>query len=65
MEVALVRINCFKNHILCIFMSHVLATIFIIYMLDVMDSLGNYIFTNIYYSPIFRVLRGELHRRKI
>ena len=41
--VALVRSKCFKNQILCISMSYVLTTIFIIYMLDIIDSLGNYI----------------------
>jgi len=45
-------------------MSHIPTIIFIIYMLDVIDSLGNYIFINIYYRPISRVLRGEIHRRK-
>jgi hypothetical protein len=64
MGVALVRIECFKNQILYIFISHVPTIIFIIYILDVIDSLGNYIFINIYYRPIYRVLRGEIHRRK-
>ena len=64
MGVTLVRIKCFKNQILYIFISRVPTIIFIIYMLDVIDSLGNYIFINIYYRPISRVLRGEIHRRK-
>jgi len=64
MGVALVRIECFKNQILCVSMSRVLTIIFIIYMLNVIDSLGNYIFINIYYRPISRVLRCEIHRYK-
>jgi hypothetical protein len=64
MGLALVRNECFKNQILCISTSDVLTTTVIIYIFDVMDSLGNYIFINIYYNPISRILRGEIHRRK-
>jgi len=64
MGLALVRNDCFKNQILCISTSDVLTTRVIIYIFDVMDSLGNYIFINIYYNPISRILRGEIHRRK-
>jgi len=64
MGVALVRIECFKNQILCISMSRVPTIIFIIYILDIIDSLGNCLFINIYYRPISRVLRGEIHRCK-
>ena len=64
MGVALVRSECFKNQILCISTSHIPTTIVIIYIFDVMDSLGNYIFINIYYNSISRILRGEIHCRK-
>ena len=33
-------------------------------LFNVMDSLGNYIFINIYYNPISRILKGEIHCRK-
>ena len=29
-------------------------------LFNVMDSLGNYIFINIYYNPISRILRGKI-----
>ena len=44
-------------------MSYVPTTVVIIYILDVIDSLGNYIFINIYYDYISMILRGETHRR--
>jgi len=56
--------KCFKNRILCISTSYILTIIVIIYMFNVIDSLGNYIFINIYYNPILRILRGEIYRRK-
>ena len=58
----LVQTACFEDRIFYISTSHVPTTIFIKYMLDVMDFLDNYIFINIYRSPIFRILRGEIHR---
>jgi len=64
MGVALVRNKYFKNRILCISTSYIPTIIVIIYMFNVIDSLGNYIFINIYYNPISRILRGEIHRRK-
>jgi hypothetical protein len=40
-------------------------TIVIIYILNIMDSLGNCIFINIYHSPILRLLRGEMYYRRM
>lgn len=47
MGVALVRFNCFKNRFLPFSMSYVLTIIVIIYIFDVIGSLGNYIVVNI------------------
>ena len=49
---------------LSLFASYVLATIVIIYLLNIIDSLSNYISINTYISPISRVLRGEIYRYK-
>jgi hypothetical protein len=62
MGVALVRIECFKNQILCISMSDVLTTRVIIYFINAIDSLGNYIYIFINYNPLLRILGGEIHR---
>ena len=43
-------------------MSHVPTIRINIYFLNILNSLGNYIFINIYYSP--RILRGEIYRYK-
>jgi len=64
MGVALVRNKCFKNQILYISMSDVLTTRFIIYFIDVIDSLGNCIYIFINYNPLLRILGGEIHRRR-
>ena len=64
MGAALVRNECFKNRILCISISYIPTIIVIIYMFNVIDSLGNYIFISIYYNPISRILRGEIYYRK-
>jgi len=34
------------------------------YIFNVINSLGNYVYINIYYNPISRILRGEIHRRR-
>jgi len=64
MGVALVRFECFKNQILCIFTSDVLTTRPIIYFIDAIDSLGNHIYIFINYNPLLRILGGEIHRRR-
>jgi len=64
MGVALVRFNCFGLRISTLTGSTKAQLIVINTLFDVIGSLGNYIFKNIYYSPIPRVLRGEIHRRK-
>jgi len=64
MGVALVRIECFKNQILYIFTSDVLTTKVIIYFINAIDSLGNYIYIFINYNPLLRTLGGEIHRRR-
>jgi hypothetical protein len=64
MGVALVRFECFENQILCISMSDVLTTRVIIYFIDAIDSLGNYIYIFINYNPLPRILGGEIHRRR-
>ena len=55
----------FESWILYIFMSHVPTTKVIIFSVDAFNSLSNCIFINIYYNPISRILRGEIHRRKM
>ena len=61
MGVALVRIECFKNQILYIFTSDVLTTKVIIYFINAIDSLGNYIYIFINYKLLLRILGGEIH----
>jgi len=56
---ALVGTKCFKNR-LSFSTSYVLTTIVIIYILNIIDSLGNYIFINIYYSPILGISRSKI-----
>ena len=65
MGVALVRFECFENQILRISMRDVLTIRVIIYFIDVMDSLSNYIYIFINYNLLLRILRGKIHRRKI
>jgi hypothetical protein len=64
MGVALVRFDCFRNRILYISTSNVLTTKVIIYFINVIDSLGNYIYIFINYNPLLRILGGEIHRRR-
>jgi hypothetical protein len=64
MGVALVRFECFKNQILCISTSDVLTIRVIIYFINAIDSLGNYIYIFINYNPLLRILGGEIHRRR-
>ena len=64
MGVALVEFDCFGNRFLSLFASYVLTTIVRIYLLNIIDSLSNYISINTYFSPISRVLRGEIYRYK-
>ena len=61
MGVALVVTLCFRLHILYISTSYILTTIVILYIFNIIDSLGNYIFINIYYNPISRILRGKIY----
>ena len=61
----LVQGEFFKNQILCISTSDVLTTKVIIYFIDAIDSLGNYIYIFIDYNPLLRILRGEIHHYKI
>ena len=56
MGVALVRNECFKNQILCISMSNILTIKVIIYFINIIDSLGNYIYLFINYNPLLRIL---------
>ena len=51
----------FKNQNLSFFTSPVPTIMVIIYFIIILDSLGNCIFINIYYIPIFRILRGEIY----
>ena len=44
------------------FTSDILTTRVIIYFIDAMDSLGNYIYIFIDYNPLLRILGGEIHR---
>jgi len=64
MGIALVRNECFKNQILCISISDVLTTRFIIYFINIINSLGNYIYIFINYNPLLRILGGEIYRRR-
>ena len=64
MGVALVRNECFRSRISASTGSTKALLIVINTLFNVIDSLGNYIFINIYYSPMPRVLRGEIHRCK-
>ena len=65
MGLVLVVSDNFKNQFLSFSMSYVPTTIVIIYMFDVMDSLGNCIYINIYYNSISRILRGEIYCYKM
>ena len=58
------RIECFKNQILCISTSDALTIRVIIYFIDAIDSLGNHIYIFINYNPLLRILGGEIHRRR-
>jgi len=62
MGLVLVQTKCFKNRILYISMSDILTTRVIIFFIDVIDSLGNYIYIFIDYNPLLRILGGEIHR---
>ena len=64
MGLILVQTECFENQILYIFMNNVLTIKVIIYFIDAIDSLGNYIYIFIDYNPLLRILRVEIHRRK-
>ena len=64
MGVALVRNECFRSRILTSTGSTEAPPIVINTLFNVIDSLGNYIFINIYYNPISRILRGEIYRRR-
>lgn len=55
MVAALVATKCFKDRFLSLFISYILTIIVIIHILNIIDYLGNYIFINIYYSPILSV----------
>ena len=65
MGVALVRFECFKNQTLCISTSDVLTIRVIIYFIDAIGSLGNYIYIFINYNTLLRILGGETHRRRM
>ena len=65
MGLVLVQAKFFKNQILCISTSDVLTTKVIIYFIDAIDSLGNYIYIFIDYNPLLRILRGEIYYYKI
>ena len=64
MGLVLVQTEYFKNQNLYIFMSNILTTTVIIYFIDALDSLGNYIYIFINYNPLLRILRGEIYCRK-
>jgi len=64
MGLALVRNECFRLYILTLTSSIKALLIVINTLFNVIGSLGNYIFINIYYSPIPRVLRGKIYCRK-
>jgi len=59
MGLVLVQTEYFKNRIIYISASYVLTMRVIIYFINTLDSLGNYIFINIYYSPISRNAKGR------
>ena len=61
MGVALVRFECFKNQNLYISISDVLTTRLIIYFINIIDYLGNYIYIFINYNPLLRILGGEIY----
>ena len=65
MGVALVRFECFENQILRISMRDVLTIRVIIYFINIIDSLGNYIYIFINYNPLLRILGGEIHCRRM
>ena len=62
MGVALVRIKYFKNQILYIFTSDVLTIRVIIYFINIIDYLGNYIYIFINYNPLLRILGCKIYR---
>ena len=65
MGLILVQGEFFKNQILCISTSDILTTKVIIYFIDAIDFLGNYIYIFIDYNPLLRILRDEIHRCKM
>ena len=57
MGVALVRNKCFRSRISASTGSTKALLIVINTLFNIIDSLGNYIFINIYYSPIYKLCR--------
>ena len=49
---------------MCIFTNHILTTRVIIYFIDVLDSLGNYIYILIDYNPLLGILGDKIHCHK-
>ena len=64
MGLILVQTEYFENQILYIFMSNILTIKVIIYFINTIDSLSNYIYIFIDYNPLLRILRGKIYRRK-
>ena len=62
MGVILVQIKYFKKLIFHISTSHTLTIGVIIYFINILDSLNNYIYINIYYNLVSGILRSEIYR---
>ena len=65
MGLVLVQAKFFKNLILCISISNILTIKVIIYFIDAIDSLSNYIYIFIDYNPLLKILMGEIYYCKI
>ena len=65
MGVTLIRNKCFRLCILTLTSSIKAPPTVINTLFNIMGSLNNYIFINIYYNSISRILRGEIYYRKL
>ena len=61
MGLVLVQTKCFKNQVLYISTSDILTIKVIIYFINAIDSLSNYVYIFIDYNPLLRILGGEIH----
>ena len=60
MVLALVVLECFKSQVSCLFVYHSLGILVIIYLFNIIDSLSINLLSNMYYNPIFIILRGDI-----